>query len=102
LAFEPWKGTDGVKDRQDAFATIVADADTIQRLAEFGEDLPTFLRLGGVELAEGPAEIRFRPSPYEKCARSRIRRADVENVSVDGELVPLSRRDREVLGLAVA
>ncbi len=99
LAFEPWKGTDGVKDRQDAFATLITDADSIQRLSEFGEDLPTFLRLGGVELKEGPAEVQFRPSPYEKCARSRIRRADVANVEIDGELILLSQRDRDVLGL---
>jgi isoleucyl-tRNA synthetase len=100
LAFEPWKGTDGVKDRQDAMATITADADTIAKLATFGEDLPTFLRVGGVRLEEGVTGVTFEKSPYEKCARSRIRRADVSLVEIEGEMIPLTPRDRAVLGLA--
>ena len=47
-----------------------------------------------VTLEDGESAVRFSPSPYEKCERSRVRRADV--AVVDG--VPLSARDRRALG----
>lgn len=97
-AFETWKGTDGVKDSQDAVAKIVEDPETVATLKSFDpNDLANLLKLSWVEVSEGPADaVEFAKSEYLKCERSRIRRPDVE--IVDG--VALSRRDREVLGKA--
>lgn len=97
-AFETWKGTEGVKDSQDAVAQIAEDPETVTVLKAFEpNDLANLLKLSWVEVREGPADaVSFEKSPYLKCERSRIRRPDVE--MVDG--VPLSRRDREVLGKA--
>ncbi|RYG44159.1 hypothetical protein EON79_15485, partial [bacterium] len=93
MAFEAWKGTEGLKDSQEVIVTLPPD------LAVVGfspEDAAAFLRVSWVEEGES---LGFRRSPYEKCARSRIRRPDVEEVEIDGERVPLTARDRAVLGV---
>ena len=95
-AFERYKGTDGIKSSEDVIARLPASL--MPRVAEFGDELPTLLRVSGVEAAEGD-EIGFRPSPYEKCVRSRLRRPDVSPVEVEGETLMLTARDRRVLGL---
>ncbi|CAN5378620.1 isoleucine--tRNA ligase [soil metagenome] len=91
--FEAWKGTEGIKDSQDAIATLPPD---LHPDGFSPDDLATHLRVSWVE--QGDA-LGFGRSPYLKCARSRVRRPDVEEVELDGEAVPLSARDRAVLGV---
>lgn len=95
-AFEQWKGTDEVKDTQDAIVTISELGGTLRTLKTFEvEELAILFKMSGVELVEGETSVTFRKSPYLKCERSRLRRQDVE--LVDG--VPLTRRDRAVVGI---
>lgn len=94
-AFEPWKGEAGVKDSQDVIATLAETGETLEMLRSFGDDLPNYLKMSGVELSDGPSSATFRLSTDLKCERSRLRRPDVE--VVDG--TALSARDRKVLGL---
>lgn len=99
-AFEQWKEQAGIKDSQDVVVTGTVPASTLDLLKTFSdEDLALYFRMSWVELSEGPASYAFRPSPYEKCERSRIRRPDVEQVEVDGQMIWLSKRDRRALGL---
>ena len=60
------------------------------------EELANSLRVSEVTLREGD-EVVFARSPYPECARSRVRRADVAEVEIDGETVPLTARDRRAL-----
>ena len=96
-AFEKYKGTDGIKSSEDTIVTLPSSF--VDMAASFGEELPTFLRVSGVELAEGGGPPTFVPSPYEKCVRSRLRRADVAPAEYEGETLLLTARDRRVLGL---
>ena len=63
-------------------------------------DLANFYRVASVEVSEGKLRAEFSISKYQKCERSRVRRADVEPTEWNGETVPLSARDRKVLGLS--
>lgn len=95
-AFEQWKGTDGIKDSQDAIVTIVESGVTLKVLQTFGtEELAILFKMSWVELEEGEQAVKFRRSPFLKCERSRIRRPDVEMV---GD-IPLTKRDRAAVGL---
>jgi isoleucyl-tRNA synthetase len=94
-AFETWKAESGIKDSQDVVLTISDVTEVIGVLASFGGDLANYFKMSWVELAEGERKIHFKESTFLKCERSRLRRPDV--VMVDG--VPLSARDRKVLGL---
>jgi isoleucyl-tRNA synthetase len=99
-AFERYKGTDDVKDSQDAVATIAEGPEVLAVLRSFETDeLANLLKLSWIELAEGEPTVTFRRSEFLKCERSRLRRPDVETVAVDGEMVPLTKRDRAVLGV---
>jgi isoleucyl-tRNA synthetase len=69
-------------------------------LRSFGTDeLANLLKVSWVELEEGPRAAAFRKSGFLKCERSRLRRPDVEVVSWNGAEVPLTARDRRVLGI---
>ncbi len=99
-AFEAWKGTDDVKDSQDAIATIHEEGQPLAVLRSFGTDeLANLLKVSWVDLEEGPRAVAFRKSGFLKCERSRLRRPDVEVVSWNGSEVPLTARDRRVLGI---
>jgi isoleucyl-tRNA synthetase len=99
-AFEPWKGTDDVKDTQDSTVRISLTGDRLAALRSFDPgDLATYLKVSAVELVEGDDAPVFARSPYAKCDRSRLRRPDVEPVEIDGETFHLSARDRRVLGV---
>ena len=99
-AFEPWKGTDGVKDSQDVIARISESSEALSALRTFDPyDLANLFKMSWVELVEGEPSVEFRKSEYEKCERSRLRRPDVERVCVDGVEVALSLRDRMVLSV---
>jgi len=98
--FEQWKGTDGIKDSQDAVVTGTVPAPKLELLKTFSDDdLALYFRMSWVELTEGETSYSFKPSPYQKCERSRVRRPDVEQVEVNGEKIWLSQRDRRALGL---
>ncbi len=99
-AFERWKGTDGVKDSQDAVATIAESAEVLASLRTFEPyNLANLFKMSWVELSEGTPSVAFRKSEFEKCERSRLRRPDVELVAINGAMIPLTRRDRAVLGV---
>jgi isoleucyl-tRNA synthetase len=94
--FEKWKASSGVKDSQDVIATIRASSEEIAMLRLLHVDLPNLLKMSWIELEEGERSFSFRESHFPKCARSRLRRPDVEEQ--DGVL--LTARDRKVLAEA--
>ncbi|HLO97361.1 MAG TPA: hypothetical protein VK171_02095, partial [Fimbriimonas sp.] len=99
-AFEAYKGTDGIKNSQEVVAFLSIDQDLFDTLSTFSRaELANYFKVSWVELFVGDDGIRFERSPYDECVRSRVRRPDVEKITVDGEEVFLSRRDREALGL---
>lgn len=99
-SFEPYKGTDGIKNSQDVVAKLIIDKTEKHLLETFTTDeLANFFKVSWVELAEGEPAVTFEKSPHNECIRSRVRRPDVAEVEVDGEKVFLSARDRMVLGL---
>jgi len=99
IEFEKFRGTDGIKDSNDVLVAYTGPAETLELLQGFGDDLPILLRVSGVSLAVGEAGVAFTASPYEKCVRSRLRRADVAPATYEGEELLLTARDRRVLGL---
>jgi isoleucyl-tRNA synthetase len=95
-AFEQWKGTDGIKDSQDAVVTATVPPAKLELLNTFStEELAIYFRMSWVELSEGETSYSFAPSPYPKCERSRLRRPDVAEVNG----MVLTERDRRALGL---
>jgi isoleucyl-tRNA synthetase len=100
IAFESYKGTDGIKNRQDAFLRIQCRQEAFDVLNTFGiADLANLLQVSWVELSVGDASIAFSPSQFNECARSRLKRPDVEHATWSGESILLSARDRMVLGV---
>lgn len=100
IAFEGYKGTDGIKNSQEVVAFLSLDDDVKADLETFSQpELANYFKVSWVELFVGDGGVRFEKSPYDECVRSRVRRPDVEKMTVDGEEVFLSRRDREALGL---
>jgi isoleucyl-tRNA synthetase len=99
-ALEEWKKSEGVKDSQDVDVAIHRDDHLLQDLRSFGTDLANYFRVASVEVIEGEPQIRFSRSTFEKCERSRVRRADVVPTQWNGEVVPLSARDRRALGVS--
>ncbi|MBS1716667.1 MAG: isoleucine--tRNA ligase [Armatimonadetes bacterium] len=89
--FETWKGTDDVKDSQDAILNLQTDREEI--FAFDAEDLATFLKVSEVRLTKGEPKYTFEKSMYLKCERSRLRRSDV--TLDDG--IALRKRDREIV-----
>jgi isoleucyl-tRNA synthetase len=105
-AFEPFKGTEGVKDSQDAILTLSAQGELLDLLRTFSaEELAILFKVSWVELIEGEPSVQYRKSEYPKCERSRLRRPDVESVTATTpqglvlENVFLTARDRRVLGV---
>lgn len=94
-AFEPWKAENATKDSQDATVRLTLPNGRLNVLSSFGPELANLFKFSAVELASGEEAVEFQRSPYLKCERSRLRRPDVELVNG----VPLSARDRKVLGL---
>ncbi|MDX2065378.1 MAG: isoleucine--tRNA ligase [Fimbriimonadaceae bacterium] len=99
-AFEAYKGTDGVKDSQDAVVALtVADEVASALNAVATADLANLFRVSWVTVSAGSDAIAFAPSPYAECQRSRLRRPDVAEAVWNGETILLSARDRQVLGV---
>lgn len=100
-AFERYKGTDDVKNSQQAVLKIAQNGAALDVLRSFKTaDLATLMMVSWVELTEGEPSVEFRKTEYPECKRSRLRRPDVQVVRVDGEDIPLTARDRSVLGVA--
>lgn len=97
--FERWKVVSGIKDSQDIEVELHGEADDIQLLAAFGEDLANLFKMARVTLDVGPAKVEFKASPWPKCDRSRLRREDIENVTIEGQTFALTSRDRRALNL---
>ena len=98
-AFEPFKGTEGIKDTQDVIVQLTDDGDAIAALRSFSlDDLANYFKVSWVELVEGDDSIDFRPSTFAKCERSRLRRPDVVEVEFQGEKVMMTPRDRRAVG----
>jgi isoleucyl-tRNA synthetase len=99
-AFEPFKGTDGIKNSQVVIAHVQADEEEVLllRTVDPGE-LANYFRVSWVELSVGDAGVTFEKSAYHECVRSRVRRPDVSEIMIDGVAVFLSKRDREALAL---
>lgn len=99
-AFEQYKGTDGIKNSQDAIVRLALPADTFGVMSSFSiDDLANYFRVSWVDLTLGEPAISFAPSSYPECARSRLRRPDVTSISIEREEFLLSDRDRQVLGV---
>ncbi|MEX2243735.1 MAG: isoleucine--tRNA ligase [Fimbriimonadaceae bacterium] len=98
-AIEEWKAKEGVKDTQDVSVVLHAPRADVAVLSSFGPDLAVFYRVAQVEVKESDLRVELTKSSFEKCERSRVRRADVETVSWNGSTVPLSARDRRALGI---
>jgi isoleucyl-tRNA synthetase len=105
--FEHWKLTSGVKDPQDVIAVLPGDDhETFALLKSFDmHELANLMKFSWVELHDSGTEFGFKESTFEKCERSRVRRPDVEIVTMrnvetgEDEQVKLSARDRRALGI---
>jgi isoleucyl-tRNA synthetase len=98
-AFEEWKKETGAKDSQSIQVRLTADAETVHLLESFGDELPIFFKMAGVELVTGERKAEFWPSEWFECQRSRLYRPDVQPVSWNGSIVNLTARDRAALGV---
>ena len=97
---ESWKSSAGIKDTQDVAVVLFASQEDVDALRTFGGDLAVYFRVASIELREGSKKVELTRSSFEKCERSRVRRADVEPTQWNGEVVPLSARDRRALGIS--
>jgi isoleucyl-tRNA synthetase len=96
--FESVKGTDGLKNSQDAACTLGTTQENADLLASFGDDLPNLFKMSSVKVEVGEPKVCFEPSAFELCDRSRLRRADVTTVALkSGEEVKLTARDQKVM-----
>ena len=99
-AFELFKGTDGIKNSQEVVANLSIDAESKAMLEQFPlSELANYFKVSWVVLSEGSEAVTFERSPYNECIRSRVRRPDVESVTIEGEEFYLSKRDREALNI---
>ncbi|MCG9894902.1 MAG: class I tRNA ligase family protein, partial [Fimbriimonadaceae bacterium] len=97
---EAWRTESGVKDSQDVEIDLtLGDAPRLV-LKSFGSDLAILFKAADVRLHPGDGlTAAFRLSDLPKCDRSRLRRADVQSVEIDGETYHLTDRDRRALGV---
>jgi isoleucyl-tRNA synthetase len=99
-AFELYKSESDVKNLKEVVLNLALPASSISLLSTFEPSaLANFFKVSWVEITEGEPGVKFVPSPYLECARSRVRRPSVELVTLSGEEFPLSERDRKVLGV---
>lgn len=97
--FESARGELGLKNSQDVEADLFVKEVEATVLGFFGEELAGLFKMARVGFEVGEGATRFVASEYLECARSRVRRPDVELVAWEGVEVALSSRDRRVLGL---
>jgi isoleucyl-tRNA synthetase len=100
-AFEPWKAMAEVKDSQNAVLEITQAGETYSHLRSFpDEDLAIFFKVSWVTLKEGAESYVYSPTTFAECARSRLRRPDVTEVTYEGEQVFLTARDQRAIGIS--
>lgn len=98
--FELRKESLGVKNSQELDAELFVSEAENRALDRFGASIANLFKMANVRSYAGsPSKVMLTPSRYLECARSRVRRPDVELVDIDGQTVPLSARDRRALGL---
>lgn len=97
--WEQWRAEHNVKDSQDVTALWTGEAEDLEVLRSFGEALPTIFKMAAVETQVGPAGVTFELNGWPKCDRSRLRRADVAPVNLNGNTFALTERDRRALGV---
>jgi isoleucyl-tRNA synthetase len=96
---EGWRQENGVKDTQDVEADLSVSVEQKAALESLGDELIVLFKLADLKLTVGDFKVSFRKSTFEKCDRSRLRRADVEQVALNGETFNLTARDRRALGV---
>lgn len=100
--FEIWKKESGLKNSQDAEANIVVTEEEMVELTKLSDQLANLFKMAHVQLSTGEPSVSFRQSDYPMCDRSRIRRADVNEVTIEGETFNLSQRDQRALNFTHA
>jgi hypothetical protein len=96
--FEDWKKTGvEVKDSQAVHCTLTETADVITNLRTFADDLALYFKMSAVELKEGEPDVSFAVSTFAECERSRLRRADVAPIELDGQTYQLTARDARAI-----
>jgi isoleucyl-tRNA synthetase len=100
LRLEAWRKEAGIKDTQDVEIDLHVEASDRAVMESLGDQLPILFKCAAVRLHDGSGSPGFRATEFAKCDRSRLRRADVMTVEVDGQSLSLTERDRRALGLA--
>lgn len=96
VEFEKWKADSGTKSSQEVVAFLSlpqTDFDLLEAVENY--ELANLFKMSWVHLSVGEFGVRFEPSSYPECQRSRLRRPDVEEV----QGMWLSKRDRQAIGL---
>jgi isoleucyl-tRNA synthetase len=96
--WEQEKASLDLKNAQDVEVDLLVSEEEFKSLSLFN-DLNNIFKMAAVRFKVGEPKATFTKSDYLECARSRVRRADVEMTEWQGQKIPLSRRDREVLGI---
>lgn len=97
---EEWRAEHGVKDSQDVECDLTLPSSDFALLKDWSADLAIILKMARVSLTESSElSTAFSKTGYETCDRSRLRRSDVEQREWEGEMVKLTKRDREALGI---
>lgn len=95
VALEQWRNENQVKNSQDVLAHLRVPAGEFSALIALeGNELANLFKMSWIHLSEGEWDVRFEPSPYAECERSRLRRPDVREAN--GHM--LSARDIRALG----
>ncbi|MGE0000601.1 MAG: isoleucine--tRNA ligase [Fimbriimonadaceae bacterium] len=94
---EAWRAESGTKDSQDIHLTLRAPAEDVAALHGYPDDLAILFRVAHIDIEVGEWEVGFKTSPWLKCERSRLRRADVAERVMGDEKVTLSERDFRVV-----
>ncbi len=93
VLMEAWRAESGTKDSQDVHVALRLPRDDAIALRAYPDDLAILFRVAHIDIEEGEWDVRFTVSPWLKCERSRLRRADVAPREIGEESVVLSDRD---------
>lgn len=93
--FEEWKKGETVKNGQEVVLDLADQSETIEFLRTFDpSDLANYFKMSWVNLEVGEPEVKFWPTTYRQCERSKLYRPDVEEV----QGMWLTARDRQAIG----
>ena len=96
---EKWRAEHGVKDSQDIACQVFGSKNAQMAGELLGDQLAILFKMADVQLNTGDYGVSFELSTFDKCDRSRVRRADVAGVEIGGETFNLSARDRRAIGV---